>query len=108
MTVSRWARRSWNSPPRLAGSLACGERSDRVLRGLHLDRQVVPVAPLLPGAVIVRQLGAVVADQCQREQVVRRAHADLAIDDHAVAGGDAAIAIELLNLGGALERLRRR
>ena len=47
------------------------------------------------------------ADQGQREQVVRGAHADLAIHRHLVLRRDAFVSIELRDLGGRLEGLGR-
>src|SRR5579871_1551422 len=44
------------------------------------QRQIVAVAPFFPRAVVVAQV--VVADEVQREQIDRRAHADLAVRDH--------------------------
>jgi len=73
---------------------------------LRTYRQIVAVAPLFPRAIIVPQL--VVADQVQREQIYRRAHADLAVRDHLLRGEDAAVLVQLLDLVGRFERLRLR
>jgi hypothetical protein len=44
------------------------------------DREIVAVAPLLPGAVVVPQAG--VANEVKREEIDRRAHAHLAVGNH--------------------------
>jgi hypothetical protein len=44
------------------------------------DREIVAVAPLLPGAVVVSQAG--VANEVKREEIDRRAHAHLAVGNH--------------------------
>src|SRR5690606_6075312 len=78
------------------------------LRVPGLDGRVRPVAPLLPRSVIVPELGEIVTDEGQREEVVRRAHAHLAIGDHVVVGTDAAIGVQLPDLRGRSENLRLR
>src|SRR5262245_20537062 len=88
---------------RSAGACESRARSTRVqYLFLRCDRELVAVAPLLPGPVVIPEL--VVAKEVEREEVDRCAHTDETVRDNLLRWQDASRLVDLLQLVRALER----
>src|SRR5262249_54845950 len=77
-----------------------------VLWSLLRNRQIVPISPLFPRAVIVPEVG--IPNKVQREEIHRRTHAYLAVGDHLMRWQHAAVLEDFPDFVGGFERFRLR